>query len=272
MSPDPKTVSSPVPARSGTARLVVLVVLGVLAVAEGAYITVLRGRYTELQTESTKTIDAHAQTIALQVQQIQALDQLATRVDRFNKEFSASLGKIQVDENLEVNLKALQQKEQLPETARKTLEEFEKSVQDIQALAAKAKEFEKYLGSPVTVKGGDTHALLARTYLVKEAQLSPAQADEVLRHTALSWELEPGNRVFNLLHDGILLTTVTQGTARHSPLVLQWMQRRAAETKTQELEAKVQKLEATVHELEARLTPAPAAPPAPPAPPAPLQN
>jgi hypothetical protein len=65
-------------------------------------------------------------TIALQAEQVNALDHLATRVDRFNRAFGASLGRVQIDANLESNLKSLEGKAHLPEEAKKSLEEFGK--------------------------------------------------------------------------------------------------------------------------------------------------
>ncbi|HEY3446013.1 MAG TPA: hypothetical protein VGK67_06580 [Myxococcales bacterium] len=194
--------------------------------------------------EANQALEAHLKTIVLQTQQVEALDRLAVRIDRFNREFGASLGKLQMGSNLEADLKAMGDKPHVPEEAKKTLEEFEQSVAAIDSMAAKVKEYERYLGTPMAVQKGDTHSQLAKRYLLEEAKLSAAEADQVLRRTALAWELEPGNAVYNLFHEGLLLSTVTQGTAKRPPLMVQVAQRQAVQGRIQELEEKVRQLEA----------------------------
>lgn len=203
------------------------------------YAVVLHARLSKAESDSAKAIAAHLQTIQLQTRQVEALDTLATRIDRFNREFGASLGHITVEPSGDLNLHDLKQAGHLPDDAQKTLADFEKSAAEIQAMTTELKELERFLGAPATVKRGDTHAELAKAYLVDEAKLSPQQADEVLRKTALTWELEPGNHVFNLYREGMLLSSVTQGTAKRSPLAVQWAQRRALEARLHELEAKL---------------------------------
>lgn len=236
-------VSAATPATRSNRSKVILAVGAVLLVAALLYVAILHKQLSDLRTASSKVIEAHVQTIYLQAQQVQALDRLATRVDRFNRDFSASLGRLQVNDNLETNIKALEEKGHLPEDAQKSLDEFEKSIADIQAMTEKMKEFERYLGAPATVKRGDSHSQIARNYLVSEAKLTPQEADDVLKRTALAWELEPGNQVFNLYHDGILLSTVAQGTARRAPLMVQWSQRQAVTARIHELEDKLRTLE-----------------------------
>jgi hypothetical protein len=175
--------------------------------------------------EATTAIEAHLQTIALQQRQTEALDSVARRVDKFNRDFGAQLGRIEVN-NLESSVKGIETKGHLPEDAKKTLDEFERSIADIGAMTTKLKEYERYLGAPMTVQRGQTHADLAQEYLVNQAHVTPEEAAAVVKRTALDWDIEPGNLVFNLYHDGILLSTVTQGTAKHSPLALQAAARR----------------------------------------------
>ncbi len=204
----------------------------------------LRSELAARQAESTQALEAHLKTLVLQTRQIEALDQLAARIDRFNREFGASVGRLQVGESLEVELKALVQKPHLPEEARRTLEEFEQSAAAIAEMAATVREYERYLGAPAAVQRGDTHSQIAKRYLLEEAHLTPAEADRVLRRTALAWELEPGNAVYNLFHEGLLLSTVTQGTAKRPPLLVQAAQRQAVLARVAELEEKVRQLEA----------------------------
>jgi Skp family chaperone for outer membrane proteins len=224
--------------------VIVGTVSSALLLAAIAYIAVLNFRYAELESSSRKAIDAHLQTILLQTQQVDALDQLAVRVDRFNREFGASLGRLQMNESLEKNVAELKARVHLPDEAKKTLAEFEQSLAAVQEMSAKMKEFERYLGAPAAIKRGDSHSAIARAYLLNEAKLTPQEADKVMRRTALDWELEPGNLVFNLYHEGTLLTTVTQGTAKHAPLMVQWMRRQAAANRVAELEEKLKACEA----------------------------
>lgn len=248
LAPAPTAVA-PVPRRS---PLVLVAALSVALLAALVYIVVLHGRLAEVQSQASQAIEAHLQTIALQTQQVEALDSLARRVEKFNREFGASVGRLQVDENLEASLRGLAQKAQVPEEARKTLEEFEAAAAEIAQMTATMKEFERYLGAPATVKRGESHAQIARAYLVEQAALPPQEADAVLRRTALAWDVEPGNLVFNLYRDGVLLSTVTQGTARRSPLLAQWAKRRASTARLQELEEKVRGLEARLAETAAK--------------------
>ena len=243
-TPGPLAAPAPAGLADERRKMVIVGAVGLgLLVACLVYIVVLHRRLSDLQAESTREIAAHLQTIYLQTQQVDALDKLAVRIDRFNREFGASVGKLQMTDSLEADIKGLEKKH-LPDDAKKTLEEFEQSATAIQEMAAKMRELEHYLGAPVVVRHGDSHSEIARRYLVEEAKLPPAEADQVLRRTALAWELEPGNQVFNLYHQGILLSTVTQGSAKRAPLMVQWAQRQAVNARIQELEEKVRALEA----------------------------
>jgi chromosome segregation ATPase len=111
-------------------------------------------------------------------------------------------------------------------------------------MTAQLKEYQAYLGAPTQVKRGDSHSQLALDYLTKQAGLAQPQAEAVLRQTALAWDLEPGNQVYSLYRDGLLLTTVTQGTAARPPLLAQSAQRRALQAKAQGLEAQLRECEA----------------------------
>jgi hypothetical protein len=241
-SPNPIPPTAP-PLLSNRTTIIAGVVGAVLLLTSVIYLFVLRGELADLRKSSSQAIEAHLKTIYFQTQQVEALDRLAGRVDRFNREFGASLGKLQLSDNLEGDIKAMQQKAHLPDEAKKTLDEFEQSVTAIDEMAAKVKEYERYLGAPATVKHGDTHSQIVHRYLTDEAKLSPQEADQVLRRTALAWELEPGNEVYNLYHEGILLSTVTQGTAKRPPLMAQFAQRQAVQARLQELEEKLKQCE-----------------------------
>jgi len=256
-------MSDPAPSpKSSKARLITIGAFVALAIAV-FYIIMLQSMYFGLKSDSSRTIEAHVKTIMLQNQQIEALDQLAVRVARFNKEFGAEVGLVRVDEALNSNVTDLEKKATAPDQAKKTLAELEETIGAIKGMTAKLKEYERFLGQPVAVKAGDSHAAIARKYLVDEAKLSPKEAEAVLRKTALAWELDPGNQVFNLYHDGLLFTTVTQGSARRPPLLAQVSQRQASAARVQELEEKVRSLEARVASGESA-SPAPSAAELPP--------
>jgi hypothetical protein len=258
------------PAPSSRARWITIGALVALALAV-SYIIMLQSMYSGLKADSARTIEAHVKTLMLQTQQIEALDQLAVRVARFNKEFGAEVGLVRVDEGLDSNVADLEKKATAPDQAKKTLAELEETLNAIKGMTAKLRQYERFLGQPVAVKAGDSHAAIARKYLMDEAKLSPREAEAVLRKTALAWELDPGNQVFNLFHDGLLFSTVTQGNARRPPLLAQLSQRQATAARVQELEEKVRALEARVAsddtvspapsaaELPATASPAPAA-------------
>lgn len=228
---------------SSNVQKIVIIVLGVALL--GALIWAVTGQYrlAQLHDESTKAIEAHLRTIKLQSQQVAALDSLAQRVEKFNRDFGAAVGRVQIGESLENNLKSLERRD-IPAEAKKALDEFERNIADIQAMMAKVQEYERYLGSPIIVKRGDSHAQIAKAYLMNEAGLPAKDAEEAMKQTALAWELEPGNKVFNLYKDGLLLSTVTQGTAKRAPLMAQFAQRQAAAEKIRVLEEKTRALEA----------------------------
>jgi Type II secretion system (T2SS), protein E, N-terminal domain len=224
--------------RSGRLALgaIALLFLALLAVSYKAF--ALRARLDD----ATEAVDAHLKTIALQAQQVSALDKLAARVDQFNQEFGQSVGKVKL-EDIELGATRIDAKD-LPPQVKRALDELEESATEIKSITAQLKEYQRYLGEPATVKRGDTHAQLALAYLTGQAGLAPKEAEQVLRHTALAWELEPGNQVFNLFHGGILLSTVTQGTAARSPLEAQWLKRRALQVREQQVEKKLKECEA----------------------------
>jgi hypothetical protein len=266
MQPEPApqtTLPTPAPRRSHAliAATAVSLVLLLLCVA---YVFSLRSQLAELDSSSRKAIDAQLQTIVMQTQQVEALDQIAVKVDELNRELGASAGKLQID-NLEAGVADIKARPHLPDEAKKTLAELEQSMAAIREMEAKMKELERYLGAPAVVKRGDTHAEIARRYLIEEAKLDPSEADRVLRRTALAWELEPGNLVFNLYHEGTLLTTVAQGTAKRSPLIAQWARREAVNSRIRDLEQKLSACQAGPAAPQEAPAAEPAAAPAQPA-------
>jgi hypothetical protein len=254
------------PAPSSQRTRWTIIIGGVALAAAVIYLVVLQSRYSELRSEANSTIQAHEKTILLQKEQLEALDVLAARVVKFNRDFGAEVGLLRVNDKLEDNAKELLQKGSVPDEAKKTLAEFEQTITTVRSMTAKLKEYERFLGSPVVVKMGDSHAAIVRRYLVEEAKLSATEADAMLRRTALSWELDPGNQVFNLYHEGQLFSTVTQGTAKRSPLAAQFARRQVESTRVQRLEDRIRELESKLGAatpVEASPAPAPTAASAP---------
>ncbi|MBS2025305.1 MAG: hypothetical protein JST92_23125 [Deltaproteobacteria bacterium] len=240
-SSNPDEYSAPPPLLSLRSGRLAVAGLALLTLALGvslAYANLLR----EKLVAADLGLEAHLKTIALQAQQVEALDQLAARVDQYNRDFGSLTGKLQVDE-LEVGLERLQKKTDTPAKVKELLGEFEKNAADLRNLGAQLKQWQAYLGAPTTVKRGDTHSQIALDYLERQG-LTETQAEAVVRQTALAWELEPGNQVYNLYRDGVLLSTVTQGTAARSPLLAQWSQRRAMQQAAQAAESKLRECEA----------------------------
>lgn len=230
--------------------------LALLLVGAAVYGFLQHRELVRLRNDSSRLIQAQLETIALANQQVAALDELATAVDGFNRQFGGEVGHVELN-NLEGSIQNLRKQGHLPEDAKRSLDEFRKTAAGIAEMAAKMKEFEQYLGAPVIARKGESHADLARRYLLEQTGLPPREAEEVLRRTALDWEIEPGNQVFNLYHNGILLTSVTQGSARRAPVMVQWARRRAVQKKREALEARVAELEAQL----AANQPTPGAPP-----------
>lgn len=181
---------------------------------------------------------------AVQAQRIEEFDRLGQEVRRFNQKYGAKYGKITTLENLDSlrsDLKALQQSGRLPSDVDSLINDFVSTAAKIEYLSQKIDQLEESIGSPYVVQSGDTHAKIAEDYLVNKAGLSREEAKKVLMRTALVWELEKGNYVYNLYYDGVFLTTVTQGTAKRSPLLLQ-RQMREAQRRQMEAELRAQLL------------------------------
>ena len=195
VSPSSSTAAPPAPPLVSRTTAIVGVVGILLLAAAAIYIGALH-RSSPTLRESSRAIEAHVKTIYLQTQQVEALDRLAVRVDRFNHDFGASLGRLQVsDEPRGRHQGAQGEGPHLPDEAKKTLDEFEQSVAAIDEMSAKVKEYERYLGAPATVKRGDTHSqIVARATSSRRRSSRAQEADEVLKRTALAWELagQPG--------------------------------------------------------------------------------
>jgi LysM repeat protein len=185
---------------------------------------------------------------ALQTQRLDDFGRLADQVRGFNARFGARFGRIHTIENLSAlqqDIQTIQQQPNLPGAVDSLMDEFKENADKLDYLGDKIERLEKSLGSPWVVKAGDSHADIAMKFLTTVAELSPAEAKKVLKRTALIWELEPGNRVYNLYYDGVFLTTVTQGDAKQSPLSLQQRMHEATTRRIEDLEARLQGADTT---------------------------
>ena len=106
---------NPVPVESPPSRTWPIVAGVACAAFVGALVWALMLR-SQLG-EANKALEAHLKTIVLQTQQVEALDRLAVRIDKFNREFGASVGKLQMGGNLEEELQAMKGKAHVPEEA-----------------------------------------------------------------------------------------------------------------------------------------------------------
>lgn len=197
-----------------------------------------------LYFNSQRKIVDMLQLNAMQAQRIEEFGKLSDEVRMFNGRFGARFGEIKMLAPMDSVLQDLKQiEDQNPPDAIDTLlTEFRVTAEKLAYLGDKIEKLEARLGSPYKVKSNDSHAKLAMNFLTKEAGLTPAEAQKVLKRTALIWELEPGNYVYNLYWKDIFLTTVTQGDAKRSPLVVQRRLRESTAQYIEELENQLKSL------------------------------
>jgi len=183
---------------------------------------------------------------ALQTQRIDEYNRLADQVRNFNAQFGAKFGRISTIENLgdaNSDLQKIRDNPNLPGGVDSLMDDFQATLDHVNYLGEKIQNLEKSLGKPHRVKTNETHADIALDYLVHEAGLPKDEAKRILKRTALIWELEPGNAVYNIYYDGVFLTTVTQGEAKSSPLVAQRRVREASSRRIAALEEQLRRLE-----------------------------
>lgn len=185
---------------------------------------------------------------ALQGQRIEEYNRLGEQVRSFNSQFGARFGKISTIENItqaNSDIQRIRDEGKLPSGVDSLMDDFQNTLDHVNYLGDKIERLEKSLGSPHTVKSNETHADIALGYLINEAGLPKDEAKRILKRTALIWDLEPGNAVYNLYYDGVFLTTVTQGSAKSSPLVTQKRARDAMNRKYADLEAQLKTYQAS---------------------------
>lgn len=219
---------------SGMTWLVVVLVV----VLAGGLVT------TYLFYENQKKVVNLMQVNALQVQRLDEFGKLSEQVEQFNSRFGDRFGRIHIMQGTDVIVSDIDkiQQQELPGSIDSLINDFKGTAEKVEYLGEKIEKLEKNLGSPQIVKSSDTHSELVLKYLTEEAGLSKEDAMNLMKHTALIWELEPGNNVYNLYLDGIFLTTVTQGSAKNSPLVNQRRVRDATTSYIAELEATIMEL------------------------------
>ncbi len=213
-----------------------------LRIAIVLLLIVLIGSYLYYRSQS-KVVNL-LQMNALQGQRIEEYNRLAEQVRGFNQQFGARYGKISTIENIGAansDLDKIKAEPNLPSSVDSLITDFGATLDHVNYLGDKIAKLEKSLGAPHKVKSNENHADIAMDYLTHEAGLPPDEAKRILKRTALIWELEPGNAVYNLYYDGVFLTTVTQGTAKSSPLVTQRRAHEATARKFADLEAQLNK-------------------------------
>ncbi len=197
-----------------------------------------------LYYSSQKKVVDMLQLNALQAQRLEEFGKLSDEVRMFNSRFGTRFGEIKVLAPADSVLSDISriQGQNPPDAIDTLLTDFRSTAEKLAYLGDKIEKLEARLGSPYKVKANDSHAKLALDFLTKEAGLSPAEAQKVLKRTALIWELEPGNYVYNLYWKDIFLTTVTQGEAKRSPLVVQRRLRESTAQYIEELENQLRSL------------------------------
>jgi len=180
----------------------------------------------------------------LQSQRIDEFGRLSDQVREFNARFGARFGRIQTMEGIDVVIKDIEalQAQQLPSSIDTLIAEFKAIAEKVDYLGDEIDKLENSLGKPHNVAKNETHSQIILNYLTTEAGLSHKEAEQIMKRTALIWELEPGNHVYNIYWNGVFLTTVTQGTAKRSPLIVQKLIRDMTARHIEELEARLQQL------------------------------
>ena len=200
----------------------------------------LIGSYLYYRSQ-TKVVDL-LQINAFQGQRLEEYNRLGEQVRSFNQQFGSRFGKISSIENItqaNSDIERLKANGNLPSSVDSLVDDFSATLDHVNYLGDKIEKLEKSLGSPHVVKSSETHADICIDYLTHEAGLPTDEAKKILKRTALIWELEPGNQVYNLYYDGVFLTTVTQGTAKSSPLVTQRRAHDAIQKRFSDLEARL---------------------------------
>ena len=226
-----ETVSKP--SRGRTWLVVVLVILLVAAVVVGY-----------LYYASQKKVLNLLQLNALQAQRLEEFGRLSDQVREFNTRFGERFGRIGTIESIEAVIKDIEaiQKQQLPSSIDSLISEFKATAEKVDYLGEQMEKLEKSLGKPRMVTARETHSQIVLNYLTVEAGLPKDEAERIMKRTALIWELEPGNYVYNLYWNGVFITTVTQGDAKRSPLIVQQRLRQATANYIEELENRLQQL------------------------------
>jgi len=187
------------------------------------------------------------QLSAMQNQRIEEYNRLGDQVRAFNSQFGAKFGKISTIENItqaNSDIQEILDNPKAPSGVDSLMEDFQTTLDHVNYLGEKISKLENSIGHPHYVKSNENHANIALNYLTGEIGLPTDEAKRILKRTALIWELEPGNAVYNVYYDGVFLTTVTQGTAKSSPLVAQRRVREASSKRIAVLEEQLRQREA----------------------------
>jgi regulator of replication initiation timing len=138
-----------------------------------------------------------------------------------------------------------------------SLLDTEKNTRDLERQIA---ELKAQLPAPSVVSRGDSHLGLAADWLAKNHGLEKAEAEKLARRSLLTENLAPGMEVWHFYADGVYASSVTQGTAKVSPYLLNvramkklQQERDDAMALAQSLEAELTVLEATRDQLQSSL-------------------
>lgn len=234
---DPKIVG---PAIVGICTIITIVVTIGIAI------------YVSYQKGERQLVFLH-RIVLEQERQLIEYSKLAHLIAIFNEKFSNKYGVINSTDDI-ITIKGrihdIEESRLYQPNLDSIMNEFRQRVIAIEQINQKLNKLSKQIHSPWKVKKGDTHRKVSESFLINEMKLSPSETGEILNKTALIWDLEPGNYIYNVYYEGIYLTTVTQGEADISPFKAQARIRGALLKKADEYEMQISILKKEIEELK----------------------
>lgn len=184
-----------------------------------------------------------------QERQLEGYSKLAELIQKFNSYYSNRYGSFDPNTNLITIQRQVNDVRESPIYENKLdniINEFNQTIALIDKTNSKLEQLESHIRKPWIVKPGDTHERVVEKFFKNEVGLSKKETLDIIDRIALTWELEPGNYIYNVYYDGIFLTTVTQGEASISPSKAQARIRNAYQKKIKEYEAEIVRLRSEI--------------------------
>ena len=185
----------------------------------------------------------YLQSVILQQEnQLKAYSKLALQIEHFNRKFSSRYGIINPDDGIitiKRRINDIEESVLYKSELDKIMDDFHKTISQVEQINKKLERLNTQIHSPQIVASGDTHEKISRKFLTDEIGLMPKEAEQIINKTALCWDIELGNFIYNVYYDGIYLTTVTQGKAPISPSKAQARVRLAYKKKIENLNSQI---------------------------------